>query len=221
MPTHEWTRVVVLRTAPQEPRDERLSAIFAARDWFAIEHTNPYQAMAELCLRERAQVSRSAWGLQRVEKTALVIEGTGNSSQVHDLVHAVTRYLPGATVWSYFDSELAPIGDHTHARISESEHRVSAQASPRPIPKPWIDESSPPSASPGLHAPPSSALHAAPVASRPQSPDAQESAEEPTEPAGRITREEIDMLLRADLDDSSPLPFAPSRQHRGGAGSGS
>src|SRR5262245_42481345 len=110
----QWTRVVVLmppqNEAPRPPQPgpvheapplndtslaEPLRAAFAARDWFPILQHDPYLAFAELSLREQAQSSRAAWGLQRMEEIALVIVSTTvwPAEIVHDLASAVRSHL--------------------------------------------------------------------------------------------------------------------------------
>src|SRR5215510_1021765 len=96
--TNEWTRVVVLTPPPSKGAGltEGLKKLFAARDWFAVEQQDPYLAMAELCLRERAQVARSAWGLQRMELIALVVLQPAQWPQLQQLVDAVHQFVPSA-----------------------------------------------------------------------------------------------------------------------------
>lgn len=100
--TNEWTRVVVLTppTAAGGGLSEGLKRLFAARDWFAVEQHDPYLAMAELCLRERAQVARSAWGLQRMELIAMVVMQPEQWPKLQELVDAVHQFVPTATIWS-------------------------------------------------------------------------------------------------------------------------
>jgi hypothetical protein len=202
MASHEWTRVVLLRPAVDSPKDARLNAIFAARDWFAIEHTNPYQAMTELCLRERAQAARAAWGLQRLERSALVILDSEDLTQFIDLVQAVKRHLPATSIWKWSGDDLEPLVSGQPATIKQTaaideppiEAAPKLQISPDSAPKPPIVAIDLPQA---------------------QTPDMDE---EPVVPAERISREEIDMLLRTESDDSGPMPLSPARRHAGGSG---
>src|SRR4029453_18060577 len=110
--TNEWTRVVVL-TPPSSKGfglSEGLKKLFAARDWFAVEQHDAYLAMAELCLRERAQVARSAWGLQRMELIALVVMHPEQWPQLQQLVNAVHQFVPSATIWSAAqDDSISPL----------------------------------------------------------------------------------------------------------------
>jgi hypothetical protein len=85
---------------------------FAQRDWFAIEHDDPYLAMAELCLRERAQAARAAWGLQRMERMALVILHPEHwpAEMLDDLIQAVRACLSDITVYAVRDDRVEPVG---------------------------------------------------------------------------------------------------------------
>jgi len=119
-PTHEWTRVVVLSppslaAGRTTGLSDGLKSLFAARDWFAIEQHDPYLAMAELCLRERAQVARAGWGLQRMEQIALVILEPERWPRLDELVSAVNEYLPNATVWTATDSDVTPLNSPDQA----------------------------------------------------------------------------------------------------------
>jgi hypothetical protein len=213
MPSHEWTRVVVLRSARDGVRDERLTALFAARDWFAIEHTNAHLAMAELCLRERAQSARAAWGLQRVEKSALVIIEPTHGHEHADLIRAVHRYLPSTSVWAYADSELTPQNDAPATGSARRETQPSIQ---RPITMTPPTTQSPIATAPKRPAPPPSAIESSSLELRESGHESEQRSDEPLASSSRISREEIDMLLHAEADDSSPLPASPPRRTLGG-----
>src|SRR5256885_374028 len=69
MPTagsQDSTAVFVLTAEPRTPvgLTHRLKLLLGPSGWIATAYHDPYLAMAELCLRERAQASRAAWGLQ-------------------------------------------------------------------------------------------------------------------------------------------------------------
>jgi hypothetical protein len=117
----QWTRVVVLAPAPAPSPSANLGATslspqvqtqFEQRDWFAIEHHDPYLAMAELCLRERAQAARAAWGLQRMERMALVILHPEHwpAEMLDDLIQAVRACLSDITVYAVRDDRVEPVG---------------------------------------------------------------------------------------------------------------
>lgn len=107
---------MILLTPPPpdgEGVTDSLKSDFEARDWFAVEQTDPYLAMAELCLRERSQTARAAWGLQRMEQVALVIAPPQYWPQLllQELIAAVAQHLPAASIWEAKDGSLQAIQD--------------------------------------------------------------------------------------------------------------
>ncbi len=113
-----WTRVILLTPPQRKGLADSIKSQFASRDWFAVEETDPYLAMTELCLRERAQMARAAWGLQRMEQTALVITHPDHwltsGIQIQDFIAAVIRFLPTASIWQAENDQLLPL----HAGIT-------------------------------------------------------------------------------------------------------
>ena len=106
---HQRARCVILTAAGQEPRD--LQALIHQRRWEPISTDDAYKAMAELCLEERMQASRAAWGLQRARGLALVIVRTTRNEAGRDesLVHAVQKYLPETAIWRYASGALTAV----------------------------------------------------------------------------------------------------------------
>lgn len=211
--SHEWTRVVVLRPASHDPLDEHLKSAFTQREWFAVEHTEPHQAMAELCLREKAQTARAGWGLQRVEKSSLLIIDPFEFPAARDLIAAAQRYVPGASTWTYADGEFTAVGKRPEGLEACRPGEFKTQASvgtqpPLSIRAAPLRPSPPPSplASPSLQAlkPPSLT-----------SPTTSESDEEPVLAPTRISREEIDMLLHAEDEHDGDEPALSPRSTPG------
>lgn len=132
----EWTRVIVLApdasAAPgaadsdatsSETRigpTESLKAEFERRDWFAIVQNDPYQALAELALREQAQIARAAWGLQRMEGLALLVIEPGRwpGDMLAPLLDAVRRCVPQASIWTARDDRIEPVPSAESARLA-------------------------------------------------------------------------------------------------------
>ncbi len=118
----EWTRVIVLAPPSEQSAPsadgaigvigviQRLQPEFEKRDWFAIVHSDPYLAFAELALRERAQAARAAWGLQRMEGLALVVVEPERwpVALLDDLRRAVRRSLPAASLWTASGDRIEP-----------------------------------------------------------------------------------------------------------------
>lgn len=201
--SHEWTRVVVLRPASHGPIDQHLKTALTQREWFAVEHTEPHQALAELCLREKAQAARAGWGLQRVEKSALLIVDPFEFPAARTLIAATRKYVPTASIWTYAEGEFTAVGKAREAAV------------PSTIQPPGASTVRRASAAPSRPGPP---LSLAPVreevspvfaerlagATSPVS----EADEEPPAPTVRISREEIDLLLRADDEELSQAEAA-------------
>jgi hypothetical protein len=163
--------------------------------------------MAELCVQERLERSRSAWGLQRARRLALVImpaEAPSRTSQTRELFNAVRRYLPGVAVWLYTSGELLPLTNAPAAQAagqSEAEQSVSAtqhddeepsRSSPatRPEPQP-------------LHLSRSRTPTAAP---RPieQAVADERGGEVESDDVDRVTAEELHMLFERDGSEEPP-----------------
>src|SRR5688572_1641165 len=104
----QWTRAIVLSPESSAPGGVslKLSEAMSQRDWFPIEQHDPYLAMAELCLRERAQTARAGWGLQRMEHLALVIVEPSRWPALDSLIEAVGKYLTLASIWLVKNDEL-------------------------------------------------------------------------------------------------------------------
>src|SRR5262245_27517510 len=96
------TSVIVLSAESRTPvgLTHRLKLQLGPTGWLATAYHDPFLAFTELCLRERAQTSRAAWGLQRADKLAMVIVDPLRwnhpeiGASVNDLVSAIKRYTP-------------------------------------------------------------------------------------------------------------------------------
>jgi hypothetical protein len=211
----EWTRVVVL--APPTPASTGaegtsalspdLRSLFAERDWFAIEQHDPYLALAELCLRERAQVARAAWGLQRLEQIALLILQPQRwpAPLADDLARAVRRCLPDALVYAGDDAQVT-----LYPEAGEGASFAGARST---LDQPATTVRTSGSAS----APRGPQVHdlddVAAVAS--QAPSARNDVQASAPSIERISRDEIDMLLREDADDvPAGVPTDGAREQR-------
>jgi hypothetical protein len=129
--TDSRTRCVLL--APQgdraQDRGEDIQSLLDRRGWFAHEADDALGALAELCLLERTQTLRQAWGLQTVEQLALIVVEPQRWPQLQEMLSAVRRYVPKATVWSFANNGLQPLGPA--ARVDEI-RRPETDAPPVP-----------------------------------------------------------------------------------------
>ena len=202
----EWTRVVVL--APHAGGDaqsadgaacviERLQPEFEKRDWFAIVHADPYLAFTELALRERAQAARAAWGLQRMEGLALLIVEPEQwpSTLLDDLRQALRRSLPTAAVWIASDDRIEPA--EAPPTVSAAPERTTLSSLRLGVHQP--SELNPPRARTFA----STAGANGSAEPERETPATDHAAGLPD--AGRLTRDEIDMLLQeSELDSERP-----------------
>lgn len=178
-----WTRCVLL-LSPGSGDSAHAKSLLAARDWHVVEQRDAYLALADLCIRRRAMVSRAAWGLAGQESQALVIAEPHQQPDLDELVAALRKYVPGAPIL-----------------MVEKDRLVSLDESPDPIAS-SIDHS-PPDPDPGLIELPSirrkplrlvTSDHETPNPPRSESKSPSEDTQEDNLAAG-ITPEEIDMLL--------------------------
>lgn len=101
---------------------ELIRQLIADRGWQAEFHDDPCFAFAALCLLERSQASRTAWGLQRAERIGFAIaappcllDAAGSHAATTEeqipaqLIHAIDHHLPSVEIYHIADERLAPI----------------------------------------------------------------------------------------------------------------
>lgn len=181
----------------------------------------PLQALASLCLLERAQLARAAWGLQRIDSIGLLILEPDHGGDLPRLLAAVRRYLPAITIHALHGQAIASASntaesvalqpgencdDSRHVFSSEKGASLLATASTEsPRPRTTIQPSLPEQLDVASAAPVHGEQHAAQsgtaVARWPVDvAEHEQPTLEPDEPL-RITRDEIAMLL----DDHSEI----------------
>jgi hypothetical protein len=206
----EWTRVIVLIPSspsetpgnsalpppPASALSESLRRQFSERDWFPVAHHDPYLALAELALRDRAQTTRAAWGLQRMEGIALVIvqPETWPHPLLDDLMKAARRCVNDATIWTVTDEVIERAATPSAALSTIRANDFAPDASPTPAPVGSSRSAISSSPQPGS-APADNDGHM-----RTQGSDVDRMA--------RLNRDEIDMLLSAgdEPDEVGPTP---------------
>lgn len=197
----ERTRCIVLR--PETDADtQRLDAALASREWSRIDWNGPYEAMVELCLCQRAEASRAAWGLENREQLALTVADVVAGAE---LVDAVRRYLPSVQIWRLEGEELSL--EHEGVRPATKIDEPSGQT---PAVEPWVP-----------------AAHAAPLKLAESSlddpfPTGSDASDEPSNglnnvddddadarpdgPSTEVTQEELAMLLAFDPPSGEVTP---------------
>ncbi len=166
-----------------------LDAEFRRRDWFAVVQHDPYLALAELALRERAQAARSAWGLQRMEGLALVMLEPMRwpGETMASLCAAVRRWLPpSVSLWRVDAGELTPMHDQVGGDAETLRAASLGKADRSPS-----DESTRTSNGERITEPNTRLHHAM------HSDESSSQGTDQTQ-SHRLTRDEIDMLLREE-----------------------
>ncbi len=122
------TKCVVL--APNAKSvDGRLQSQLEQRHWDALVTDVPLMAMAELCLAQRMQSSRAAWGLTGADGVALVVIEPSHWSDLSVMLGAIKRYVPVVGAWAFEDGALRCIAEVAEADRDEVLGRVA------PLPK--------------------------------------------------------------------------------------
>ena len=99
------TKCVVL--APDAKSvDGRLGSQLEQRHWDALVTDVPLMAMAELCLAQRLQSSRRAWGLTSADGVVLVVIEPSHWSDLSVMLRAIKRYVPLVGAWAFEDGAL-------------------------------------------------------------------------------------------------------------------
>lgn len=184
------SRMTCVVLTSSEQLDVGINSAFVERGWRAHLANDPLMAMADLCLLDKAQTSRSAWGLPRAEPLRLLIVEPQQWRDVASMVAAIGRHLPATDVWEARDGALTRV--------------VEAQVAPAPAPAQLTTPRLSPSEShdgapvepPMPREPAPLRLTEAPFAPAPASEDETQSPQ--------ITPEELAMLLDAEKRDSSP-----------------
>ena len=109
MPSNDQkTKCVLLASTAHSTRvREQLDA----RGWAAHLSSDPLPALAELCLLDRLDAKRRAWG-RPTNRLALVVVEPSRWSQLPAMLSAARRYVPTAALWTFDDGRLTPLVIH-------------------------------------------------------------------------------------------------------------
>lgn len=168
---------------PASAISESLRRQFSERDWFPVLHHDPYLALSELALRDRAQTTRAAWGLQRMEGIALVIlqPETWPQPLMDDLTSAARRCVSGATIWTVTDERIEP------ALSRPNDPAARATSNPAPFAR-------------SSNVPASRATDADRLPAEEMDHGKIPAENQELDRMARLSREEIDMLLQENAD---------------------
>ncbi len=126
------TKCVVL--APNATSvDGQLRSQLEQRQWDALVTDVPLMAMAELCLAQRMQSSRTAWGLTSADGVVLVVIEPSHWLDLSVMLRAIKRYVPVVGAWAFEDG--------TMRCITEADRdKVLGRVTPPPKTRPDDDE---------------------------------------------------------------------------------
>ncbi len=79
-----------------------------ARGWAAHLSSDPLPALAELCLLDRLDAKRRAWGRPSSDLALVVVEPS-RWLQLPAMLSAARRYVPTAALWIFDDGRLTPL----------------------------------------------------------------------------------------------------------------
>jgi hypothetical protein len=177
---------------------EELRSRLDDHGWRPIIVEDPHLAMAELCLRDHARRSRGAMTGSRSEPPALVLAGPavgGGVNGLREMFQAIRRWLPEASIWLYANEELLPLFG---AKLTRGEEGDQVDHAPKTtVHREW-------DAMPRVTGPatPRTLRLTEPIAAAADAADENEppddDMEEAEDEAGRITAEEIEMLLQRE-----------------------
>ena len=118
-----WTRCVLL-LSPGKGDSARIKSLIATRDWHVVEQSDAYLALAELCIRRRAMVSRAAWGLSGRESQALVIAEPDQQPELVQFIAAMRKYVPGAPILKVENDRLVSLEEYPGHQATPSENTL-------------------------------------------------------------------------------------------------
>lgn len=182
--SRDLTRLVIA-APPDAQMPAALEALLAVPDVNAVVVHDLLTAWVELCLAERGQTARTAWGLQRQGTLGLVIVDDGQWTDLDAMESARHRFLPDSQSWLCAASmsidpmpiEPAPFDpsqshDEAFEPLSQPEHRDGG------LDDEYLDDEPAP--------------RLAPI---------------DDDPAAIVSREELSFLLRGDdPDDATEFP---------------
>ena len=115
---------IVLTPKPEQVNEE-LKQLLEARNWHVRQTNVPLLALSDLCLLERTQASRSAWGLSRCEGVALIVVDPDNWPELQAMLGAIAQYLPIVSIWSFEYGKLQCVSEPIENNQSHDEFETN------------------------------------------------------------------------------------------------
>lgn len=105
-----FTRFVLLR--PREaPCPSPLANAFRERWSHVIQVNDPLGALAELCVMERAEQPRRAYGLPARERVAFIVLERSAWNDLSDLLRTIRKRLPEVSIWVHTGELILEVSD--------------------------------------------------------------------------------------------------------------
>ncbi len=105
MPNDQETKCVLLASTAN---GARVRDQLRARGWAAHLSSDPLPALAELCLLDRLDAKRRAWGRPTIGLALVVVE-PWRWPQLPAMLSAARRYVPTAGLWTFDGGRLTPL----------------------------------------------------------------------------------------------------------------
>ena len=118
-----FTRFVLLRPRETACPDD-LAESFRGRWHLVTQVFDPLNALAEICVVDRAEHPRRQWGLSPQEKVALIVVDQQYWSSFMEMLSIIKSRLAAISVWNYTDNLIVEIAGHNQACILRKNQTV-------------------------------------------------------------------------------------------------
>ncbi len=123
------------RRPTTEVERRRLSAAVSSRGWQLSVRFGAATALAELCLVDREEAAREAWGLPRRLDLVLLLAGDVLGSDLATFVRAVRTHAPRTRIYRWTGADIVPFdrtaeprgGADTEAEVDDGARGESAR----------------------------------------------------------------------------------------------
>jgi hypothetical protein len=104
------------RRPTSEVERRRLSTAVSSRGWQLSVRFGAATALAELCLVDREEAAREAWGLPRRLDLVLLLAGDVLGSSLATFVRAVRSHAPRTRIYRWTGADIVPFDRTTESR---------------------------------------------------------------------------------------------------------
>jgi hypothetical protein len=110
MTTLRESGCVILATAAPAVLPDHVQRWLDDHAWRSLILPEPLQALAVICLLERGQAARAAWGLQRVDRIGLLVLEPERWPALPMLLNALRCHLPAVEIYDVRQGQVSHIG---------------------------------------------------------------------------------------------------------------